>query len=73
MERERESISTSHRLTKKMILFGVIPFVVLGTMIIILAAYPEILFQNSLKALPDISIEKVEFLDNSIVAFVRNT
>lgn len=73
MERERESISTSHRITKKMILFGVIPFVVLGTMIMILAAYPEILFQNSLKALPDISIEKVEFLDNSIVAFVRNT
>ena len=31
MERERESVSTSHRITKKMILFGVIPFVVLGT------------------------------------------
>ena len=28
---------------------------------------------DSIKPLPQVSIEKVEFLDNSIVAYIRNT
>ena len=73
MEREGEAIRTSNSVTKRKIFFGIIPFVVLGTMIIVFATYPEILFQNSHKVLPEISIEKVEFLDKSIVAYIRNT
>jgi len=73
MEREEGNISNSYGITKKTILFGVIPFVVLGVMVMILLYSPGMLFQSSIKPLPEISIEKVEFLDNSIVAFVRNT
>ena len=73
MERNGEAVRTSDSITKKRIFFGIIPFVVLGTMIVVFVAYPESLFQNSLKALPQISIEKVEFLDNNIVAYIRNT
>ncbi len=74
MEREEGNVSSnSYGITKKTILFGVVPFVVLGVMVTILLYSPGMLFQSSIKPLPEISIEKVEFLDNSIVAFVRNT
>ena len=73
MEREDGSVGSSYRITKKTILFGVVPFVVLGVMVMILAYSPGMLFQSSIKPLPQVSIEKVEFLDNSIVAFIRNT
>ena len=73
MEREDGSVGSSSRITKKTILFGVVPFVVLGVMVMILAYSPGMLFQSSIKPLPEVSIEKVEFLDNTIVAFIRNT
>lgn len=66
--------SNTHRISRRTILFGVIPFIVIGTMIVLLLNSPGILFQSSIKPLPQISIEKVEFSnDNTIVAFVRNT
>jgi zinc transporter, ZIP family len=73
MERDEGNVNSAYRITKKTILFGVVPFIVLGAMIMLLLYSPGILFQSSIKPLPEISIEKVEFLDNSIVAFVRNT
>ena len=73
MEREEGNIRNTHRISKRTILFGVVPFIVIGAMIVLLLNSPGILFQSSIKPLPEISIEKVEFLDDNIVAFVRNT
>jgi len=73
MEREEGNTSNTYGITKRTILFGVIPFIVLGAMIILLLSSPGILFQSSIKPLPEVSIEKVEFSDGNVVAFVRNT
>jgi zinc transporter, ZIP family len=73
MEREEGKIRNTHRISKRTILFGVVPFIVIGAMIVLLLNSPGILFQSSIKPLPEISIEKVEFSDDTIVAFVRNT
>jgi zinc transporter, ZIP family len=73
MEREEGKIRGTHRISKRTILFGVVPFIVIGAMIVLLLNSPGILFQSSIKPLPEISIEKVEFSDDTIVAFVRNT
>ena len=74
MEREEGNIRNTHRISKRTILFGVVPFIVIGAMIVLLLNSPGILFQSSINPLPEISIEKVEFSDNNmIVAFVRNT
>lgn len=73
MEREESNIRNTYRISKKTILFGVVPIIVIGAMIILLLNSPGILFQSSVKPLPQISIEKVEFSDRGIVAFVRNT
>jgi zinc transporter, ZIP family len=73
MEREEVNIRNTHRISKRTILFGVVPFIVIGAMIVLLLNSPGILFQSSIKPLPEISIEKVEFSDDTIVAFVRNT
>ena len=74
MEIEEGNTNNTHRVSMRTILFGVVPFIVIGTMIVLLLNSPGILFQSSIKPLPEISIEKVEFLDDStIVAFVRNT
>ena len=73
MEREESNIRNTYRISKRTILFGVIPIIVIGAMIILLLNSPGILFQSSVKLLPEISIEKVEFSDGGIVAFVRNT
>jgi zinc transporter ZupT len=71
MEIEGEN---THKLSKRTILFGVIPFIVIGAMIVLLLNFSGTLFPSSIKPLPDVSIEKVEFLGNDmIVAFVRNT
>jgi zinc transporter ZupT len=73
MEIEEGNTSTL-RISKRTILFGVIPFIVIGAMIVLLLNSSGILFQSSIKPLPEISIEKVEFSDNNIiVAFIRNT
>ncbi|HEX5920787.1 MAG TPA: divalent cation transporter [Nitrososphaeraceae archaeon] len=74
MEIEEGNTNNTHRVSMRTILFGVVPFIVIGTMIVLLLNSPGILFQSSIQPLPEISIEKVEFLDDStIVAFVRNT
>lgn len=73
MEREETKIANTYRISKRTILFGVVPIIVIGAMIILLLNSPGILFQNSVKPLPKISIEKVEFSDGGIVAFIRNT
>jgi zinc transporter ZupT len=73
MEREESNIRNTYRISKRTILFGLVPIIVIGAMIILLLNSPGILFQNSVKPLPKISIEKVEFSDGGIVAFVRNT
>lgn len=74
MEIEEGNTSNTRKISKRTILFGVIPFIVIGAMIVLLLNSSGILFQSSTKPLPEISIEKVEFSDNNmIVAFVRNT
>jgi len=75
MEREesKSNIRNTHGISKRTILFGVIPIVVIGAMIILLVNSPGILFQSTVKPLPEISIEKVEFSDRGITAYVRNT
>jgi len=73
MEIEEGNIRNTRRISKRTILFGVVPFIVIGAMIVLLLNSPGILFQSSIKPLPEISIEKVEFSDDTIVAFVRNT
>jgi zinc transporter, ZIP family len=74
MEIEKDNTSNTNRISKRTILFGVIPFIVIGAMIVLLLNSSGILFQSSVKPLPEISIEKVGFSeDNMIIAFVRNT
>ena len=73
MEREESNIANTYRISKRTILFGIVPIIVIGAMIIFLLNSPGILFQSSVKPLPKISIEKVEFSDDGILAFVRNT
>ena len=74
MEREEGSNATkTSKITSRTILLGIIPFVVLGAMIIFLLNSPETLFPNSIKPLPEVSIEKIELSDGRIDVFVRNT
>jgi zinc transporter ZupT len=73
MEREESNIANTYRISKRTILFGIVPIIVIGAMIIFLLNSPGILFQSSVKPLPKISFEKVEFSDEGILAFVRNT
>ena len=75
MEREEDNVARSHpyKLRKRTILFGVVPFVVLGAMMVFLLNTPGVLFQSSIKPLPEISVEKIELSEGSIEVFVRNT
>lgn len=74
METEESSRNNSrYPISKKTIVFGIVPFIVIGAMLILLLSSPGILFQSPMEPLPQISIEKVEFSDQYIVAFVRNT
>jgi ZIP family zinc transporter len=73
MEREESSTRKTNKITARTILLGVVPFVVLGAMIIFLLNSPETLFQNSIKPLPEVSIEKIELSDGRMEVFVRNT
>jgi zinc transporter, ZIP family len=74
MEREDMTRNTKrHAIQKKTIVFGIAPFIVVGAMLILLFTSPGILFHSPNEPLPQLSIEKVEFSDQYIVAFVRNT
>ena len=61
MEIEEGNTSNTHRVSMRTILFGVVPFIVIGTMIVLLLNSPESYSKGSIKPLPEISIEKVEF------------
>ena len=56
-----------------MILLGIIPFVVLVGIIIFLLSPSGTAFLHGGTPLPNITIEKVEFQDETIVAYIRNT
>jgi ZIP family zinc transporter len=73
MEREEGSTRKTNKITSRTILLGVVPFIVLGAMIVFLLSSPGTLFQNSIKPLPEVSIEKIELSDGRIEVFVRNT
>ena len=45
MEIEEGNTSNTHRVSMRTILFGVVPFIVIGTMIVLLLNSPGILFQ----------------------------
>ncbi len=72
-ESEGDIMSNNTRITKKTLALGVLPFIVVGAMILFLLNSSGLLIQTPIKPLPEISIEKVEFGDNQIAASIRNT
>ena len=58
---------------KKLIAFAIIPFVVLTAMILFLFSPIGQSFLNSGVPVPEVTIEKIEFQEGKIVAFIRNT
>src|ERR671926_206553 len=59
--------------TKKMICIALIPIVVLAGMIVFLFGPGQSFLLNSGNSLPEITIERIEFQDGKVVAFLRNT
>jgi zinc transporter ZupT len=72
MEKEERSIYR-HISDKKLIAFAIIPFVVLTAMILFLFSPIGQSFLNSGVPMPEVTIEKIEFQEGRIVAFIRNT
>ena len=71
---ERESSIIKENISKrKIVFFGIIPFAILSVMIILILSFPSLFFIGQIKTLPEISIEKIEFENMKIIAFVRNT
>lgn len=61
-------------LNKKMIPLALTPLIVLAAMIVfLLSPAGQSLLQKSGNSLPEITIERIEFQDSKIVAFLRNT
>jgi ZIP family zinc transporter len=58
---------------KKLIVFAIIPFVVLTAMILFLLSPVGQSSLNSGVPVPEVTIEKIEFQEGKIVAFIRNT
>lgn len=68
-----ESIEiTGKRVEKKMIVIALIPLIVLSGMLVFLLG-PGMSILNIGIPLPEITIEKIEFQNDKIVAFIRNT
>jgi ZIP family zinc transporter len=65
----RNNINTSH---KKMIVIAIIPFIVLAAMLVFLFG-PGMSILNAGISLSEITIEKIEFQTDKIVAYIRNT
>ena len=59
--------------TKRGICIALIPIVVLAGMIVFLFGPGQSFLLNSGNSLPEITIERIEFQDGKIVAFLRNT
>lgn len=73
-KKEKESDNIDHKLVKgKIILFGAIPFLVLAGIIIFILSPTGAAFLHGNIPLPNITIEKIEFQKQSIVAYIRNT
>lgn len=72
MEKEERSIYRQIS-GKKLIAFAIIPFVVLTAMILFLFSPIGQSFLNSGVPMPEVTIEKIEFQEGRIVAFIRNT
>ena len=74
MESDENRIDRSNRKTtrKKMIIIALIPFIVLSGMLVFLLG-PGMSILNIGIPLPEITIEKIEFQNDKIVAFIRNT
>jgi zinc transporter, ZIP family len=72
MEKEERSIYRQSS-GKKLIAFAIIPFVVLTAMILFLFSPVGQSFLNSGVPMPEVTIEKIEFQEGRIVAFIRNT
>jgi len=72
MEKEERSIYR-HISGKKLIAFAIIPFVVLTAMILFLFSPIGQSFLKSGVPMPEVTIEKIEFQEGRIVAFIRNT
>ncbi len=66
---DRNNIKTSY---KKMIVIAIIPFIVLAAMLVFLFG-PGMSILNTGIPLPEITIEKIEFQTDKIVAYIRNT
>ena len=72
MEKEERSIYRQVS-GKKLIAFAIIPFVVLTAMILFLFSPVGQSSLNSGVPVPEVTIEKIEFQEGKIVAFIRNT
>jgi ZIP family zinc transporter len=72
MEKEERSIYRQIS-GKKLIAFAIIPFVVLTAMILFLFSPVGQSSLNSGVPVPEVTIEKIEFQEGKIVAFIRNT
>lgn len=74
MESDENRIDRNNRKTsrKKMIVIALIPLIVLSGMLVFLLG-PGMSLLNIGIPLPEITIEKIEFQNDKIVAFIRNT
>jgi zinc transporter, ZIP family len=71
---EKEERSMYRQISrKKLIAFAIIPFVVLTAMILFLFSPVGQSSLNSGVPVPEVTIEKIEFQEGKIVAFIRNT
>jgi zinc transporter, ZIP family len=71
---EKEERSMYRQISrKKLIAFAIIPFVVLTAMILFLYSPVGQSSLNSGVPVPEVTIEKIEFQEGKIVAFIRNT
>jgi zinc transporter ZupT len=74
MESDENRINRNKKKTsrKKMIVIALIPFIVLSGMLVFLLG-PGMSILNAGIPLPEITIEKIEFQNDKIIAFIRNT
>lgn len=74
MESDENRIDSNNRKTsrKKMIVIALIPLIVLSGMLVFLLG-PGMSILNTGIPLPEITIEKIEFQNDKIVAIIRNT
>jgi zinc transporter ZupT len=73
MESDENRINRNKKTSrKKMIVIALIPFIVLSGMLVFLLG-PGMSILNAGIPLPEITIEKIEFQNDKIVAFIRNT